>query len=262
MKILDTTPITNSARLPIKKGTLQFLQDAHKETAAATIIALIGPSYNASTVYILYGVQNSGSGSNYVISSGYAFYNGEIFTVDATSFTTVGTDTAVFNIAITQYTTNADPVTFTDTTVKNVHNIRKITVSSGASGSGIADYSAGFFLSFVIPAQVNLTGAGVTGSYPNYTIAGPTGLNPVLYAGSINVGNVASGGQDVTVTFPSVGTGLYYVMGSMISNGTAEQDATVLWNIRSRTDTSFIVHFREDVAATQNVAFEFILFKK
>jgi hypothetical protein len=263
MKLLDVTPITNSAQMPVKKGTLDFLQLAHKETTAATIIALIGSSYNPSTVYILYGpTVTSWATPNFVGVAGAAFYNGEVFQIDATSFTVTGANVPVFSVLTTQYTTNADPVTFTDATTKNVHNVRKMLIAQSASGSGVADYSMAFFLNFVIPAQVNLTGAGVTGSYPNYVIAGPTGLNPVLYAGSVNVGNVATGGQDITVTFASVGTASYYVMGSMISNGTAEQDATVLWNIRSRGTTSFIVHFREDVSATQNVAFEFILFAK
>jgi hypothetical protein len=263
MKILDITPITNTAQFPPKKGTWQFLQDAHKETTAATIIALIGPGYNPSTVYILYGpTVNSWITPNFSGVAGAAFYNGEVFQIDAASFTITGSNVPVFSINTTQYTTNADPVTFTDATTKNVHNIRKMLIAQGASGSGIADYTSAYFLSFVIPAQVNLTGAGVTGSYPNYTIAGPSGLNPAIYSGSVNVGNIATGGSDITVTFPNLGTANYIVLGSMISNGTAELDGTVLWNIRSRTATSFIVHFREDAAVTQNVAFEYILFAK
>src|SRR6185503_8165948 len=43
-------------------------------------------------------------------------------------------------IVITQYTTNADPVTFTDSVARNVHNIRSINFSSGVSGTGIFDF--------------------------------------------------------------------------------------------------------------------------
>lgn len=149
MKILDVTPITSSAQMPIKKGTLQFLQDAYKEVINAILRGTIGGSYSASTYYILHGCVNSGVGSNYVISAGAIFFNGEIYLVDAVTFTTTGGQVPVMNIVTTQYTTNADPVTFTNGVAYDVHDIRKIAISAGtASGNQYGVNSNNIFVNF------------------------------------------------------------------------------------------------------------------
>jgi hypothetical protein len=154
MKKLDVSSITDSARFPIKSGTLAFLQQAYGEALEGIIISLIGPTYNTTTMYVLSGCVNTGSGSNYTISGGYVFFNGEIYSVPSAGFSTTGTDVPVFVLYVGQFTVNADPVTFTDSSVKNVHNIRQVFVQSGASGSGLADYSAGVFMEFISGADV------------------------------------------------------------------------------------------------------------
>lgn len=141
--LIDISPISDTAQMPVKKGTIEFLQRSSKTDLSQVLIGLISlGGYNFTTPYVLYGCINTGSGATYVISAGAIYYGGEIFLVDAASFTATGSDVAILSIITTQYTTNADPVTFTDTTVHNVHNIRKVLISAGASGSGIADYSA------------------------------------------------------------------------------------------------------------------------
>lgn len=148
-KILDVTPISNTAQMPIKSGTLQFLQDAHKESLTNVIKGLIGGSYSATTYYILNGCVNTGVGSNYIISSGAIFFNGEVYDVQSTTFTTTGGQVPVMNIQTTQYTSNADPVTFTDGSVQNVHDIRSIVISAGtASGNQYGVNSTNIFVNF------------------------------------------------------------------------------------------------------------------
>jgi hypothetical protein len=222
MRILDISAVTDSAQIKIKKGTLQFLQDAHKETVAATIIALIGSSYDTSVLYVLYGCKNTGSGTSYIISAGAVFYNGEIYYVTASSFTLSGSNVALFTQVITQYTTNADPVTFTDSTSHNVHNIRQMQVNQGVSGSGVRDFSAIQVLSFTIPAQLNLTATGlgsISGTYPNLSVdvATPsyTGVK-LLWVGTITSsgGTVVKQGGVSYVSVTSVthsGTGVYVI---------------------------------------------------
>lgn len=276
MKILNTAPITNSSQFPVKKGTLAFLQLAYQEAIAAQMVSLIGPTYNPATVYVMFGVVNSGTAPSYSITAGAAFYNGEVFYIDAAAFTASGSNVAVFSIAQTQYTTDADPVTFSDAVVRNVHDIRKLVISQGASGSGIADYSALYRLSFYIPLQLNMT-APVTppyddnvlqliGSYPNYYlyVPAPNNNHEILTAGSFNVGDVPGiGGFDQTVTFGTpLTTADYYVVGTLVSNGTPEADSVVFWTIRNRLTTGFQVHFREFTNSTENIAFEYIVFKK
>lgn len=269
MKILNVTPITDSKQLKIKKGTLQFLQDANYEAFQAVVRASIGSAYNPSLVYIMFGCVNSGTGNSYDITAGAVFYNGEIYLVDATSFIAAGSNVGVFQAITTQYTNNADPVTYTDSSVGNVHNIRKFQIVQGATGSGVSDFSTAAPFSFTVNAPVNIKGTGavtVSGSYPNLTVDVPLNANryPALYAGTVNVGN-PSGGADVIVSFASLGTANYYVMGTIVSNNESTDpngDSTLIWTIRGRTTTGFILHVYERLNATQNVSFEFILFAK
>lgn len=271
MKKLSVSPISNSAQFFPKKGTLEFLQLQHRETTASTIISLIGPTYSTSTIYVLYGVVNSGTYPAYVITAGAVFYNGEIYDVDAASFTATGSNVAVFSTVQTQYATDADPCTFSDATTHNIHNIIKMQLTAGASGSGLANYSAAVFLNFSIPAQLNLIGTGqaaVIGAYPDLVVYVPaaTNLNPVLTAGTHTVGDITpTVYQEFTVTLPlNVGTANYYVMGCMISTGTPVNDCVATWTVRLRTATNFVLCVRELVSPTvvQALVFEYVVFAK
>lgn len=267
MKKLDITPISNSAQFFPKKGTLEFLQLAFQEGFTELIKSLIGPAYSGTTVYVLRGVINSGTAPTYTTTEGVVFYGGEFFLIDAASFTAGGSDVAVFSIVTTQYTTDADPCTFSDASTHNIHDIRKMQLTAGASGSGLANLSQAFYMNFIIPAQLNLTGAGqavVSGGYPNLVVTVPnsTNLNPVLFAGSYNVGDVLVQ-QSFAVSFgTTLATANYYVIGSFVSNGTPLDDATITWAFHNRLTTGFTLDCRETAAVTQNVAFEYIIFAK
>jgi hypothetical protein len=139
MKILNISDISSSNAMPIKSGTLQFLQDAHKETIAGLVTNIL-PNPITGTVYILSGCVNSGTGSVYNISAGVIYYNGEIFNFDGISFTLTGLEKAYARIETTQYITNADPVQFTDGVNRNVHNIRKFVVENTITSSGLPEF--------------------------------------------------------------------------------------------------------------------------
>jgi len=134
MKILDNSDITNTAQLPIKKGTIAFLQDSHKETIISLFKAMVGSTYNVLTPYVLFGLEDSGSGLSHNISEGAIVILGEIFQVDAVAFTSASGEVPYLNFIVDQYTTDADPVTFTDLSVHDVHNIRKYEIVSATSG--------------------------------------------------------------------------------------------------------------------------------
>jgi len=141
MKKIITSGITTAVGMPIKSGTVEHLQAAYQEALTALARTNI-LSYDASKIYVLYGCVNSGSGSNFVISAGAVFFNGEIYLVPAATFTTSGGNVAIGTITTTYFTaTNADPVEFTDAILRSVHEIRQIVISSGTSGSGTANYS-------------------------------------------------------------------------------------------------------------------------
>ena len=139
MKILNISDISSSNAMPVKSGTLQFLQDAHKETVAGLITNIL-PNPISGTVYIISGCVNLGMGSVYNISAGVIYYNGEIFNFDGASFTLTGLQKAYARIETTQYITNADPVQFTDGVNRNVHNIRKFVIENTITSSGLPEY--------------------------------------------------------------------------------------------------------------------------
>src|ERR1700744_3056625 len=100
MKRIDTSFITDAARMPFAAKSLSFLQDSYKEVIDAIVKGLV--SYTNGTVLVLYGCQVSGS-NPHSLSEGAIYYNdgtsdiGEIYLVDAnSSITTTGGQTLVW----------------------------------------------------------------------------------------------------------------------------------------------------------------------
>jgi hypothetical protein len=138
MNKVDTSNETSTLWSVEKVETRKFLQDANIEAFKHVILKNIGSTYDPTKVYVLYGVANSTSPSTYTISAGAVFYSGEIFTVDAVTFTAV--NTAVAKIVTTNDPV-ADPTLFSDNATRNIHNIRKVVISDAVSGTGIADFA-------------------------------------------------------------------------------------------------------------------------
>lgn len=207
MRILDPTIISNTKQFPVKKGTLTFLQDAYKETLSAILQAIIGVNnYNGAKVYILYGCVNSGTYPIYSITAGAVFFLGEIFFVDAASFTASGSNVAVFSVVTTQYTgAAADPVTFTDGTVNSVHNIRKMLIAQGASGStlfaGSGDYTDGIFYRFDLDDYVNAQVLVETTRAQTIEFALLAAINTINGAWTLrsNIADIVKAGGDGTI---------------------------------------------------------------
>lgn len=141
MKKLQTSDITTTVAMPIKGGTLEFLQLSYREALKALAVNLIGGTDDSLRFFVLYGCVNTGSGLSYIISAGAIYYSGEIYLVPAATFTASGAQVAVGNIVLTQYTSSADPVTFTDGSSKNVHNIYQIVFTAGTAASTLLDFT-------------------------------------------------------------------------------------------------------------------------
>jgi hypothetical protein len=138
MKRILSSSITSTAKQPLIKGSLDFLQDSYKEVINALANGLI--TYTANDVIKIYGCDVSGSGP-YAVTAGAIYYNGEVYLVDAASgLTPGGGQTVVWSIVATFDA--IDPVTFSDLSTHSVHKIYKIGLIVGVSGSGIADYNA------------------------------------------------------------------------------------------------------------------------
>lgn len=141
MKKIKTTDIGGGSGMPVKKGTMQHLQDAYREIVEATIRARIGDSYDTTKAYLLYGLKRTGSGLVFNVTAGALFFNGEVYIVDAFSFTAAGGQTAVGTITTTFFSDPiADPTRFTDGSDHDIHEIRKIVFSSAVAGSGDIDF--------------------------------------------------------------------------------------------------------------------------
>lgn len=216
MRKIDESKITSDKSMFFKQGTWTHLQKAYKEITEETIKSLIGSSYDATKVYVLNGCVNSGSGSSFNISAGSVFYAGEVYLVDATTFTTSGGNVAVGTITTTNNTTDysADPCLFTDGTYENVHNIRKFVIASGAVGSGTKAYADFNFY----PFKNNYTKYtnGVTSAYTTITNQSQLQYNDGRLVTYVNA--------DYTGTIPIdtpifVAAGFTFVNNDMLSGG-------------------------------------------
>jgi hypothetical protein len=132
MKKIKTTDITTSAAMPVKQGTLDHLQSAYTEILASLYLA-INNNFIGGT---LWGCKLTQAGSNWSITAGAVYNNGEIYLCDAASGT-LGVGESIFgNLTTTNLTAaNADPVQFSNGSSYNVHEIRKFVWVSGTTGS-------------------------------------------------------------------------------------------------------------------------------
>lgn len=143
MKKIDTSNVTSSSRQPLLGRSVTHLQEGSAESLDAIAQKVIG-KYTANDVVILYGCINSGStsgaGNPFSVSAGAVYYNGEIYTTNAVSGNFTGTNVIVGTLTTTYQ--SGDPVTMTDGTLKNVHQVRTFVISQAASGSGTKDHTA------------------------------------------------------------------------------------------------------------------------
>lgn len=144
MKRLLTNAISATNAFAPNAATLDFLQDQTMEAINGLLSAIL-PNPAADTVYILSGCHNTGSGSNYVLSAGVLYYNGEIFNFAGNSFTCGVTELPFASIVIDESYTNANGVSgstdFTDAIPRNVHVTRKIQIANSATGSGLPQFN-------------------------------------------------------------------------------------------------------------------------
>ncbi len=147
---LGTDP---NGQQPFTAPSLLFLQQAYQEAIDAICRS---KGFLQTKIYVLYGCVNSTfGGSTFTISAGAVYYAGEIFLVDAVTFTQAMGQTAVGSLVVTNPA--PDPTTFEDGINRNVHDVRKIVVASGVSGTGITGNSNSDFNNW-INEQWNVVG--------------------------------------------------------------------------------------------------------
>lgn len=121
MKRIDTTQIVDpTSEQPFTGKSLSFKQDYDAENFAAMVKAFIiqnKGSYSLTIPYVISGC--AVTDSNKDVAAGEIFYGGNFFTTTALNGTT---NTAQFVLTKSQDAT-ADPVEFTDGSMKTVHDI-------------------------------------------------------------------------------------------------------------------------------------------
>jgi hypothetical protein len=134
MKKLVTSNIVEGVR---KLGAVKAFFE-HMESAYITAISdlVVGLAASSSAPVSLYGVVNSGSGSNFNISAGAIFHNGEVFTIPAFSGNAPGGQVPTLRLIETK-----QQLVYTDGSNQDTLNTRTYVWQFGAAGSGLANFS-------------------------------------------------------------------------------------------------------------------------
>lgn len=204
MKRISTDQIVSpTSRQPFTGRSLTFLQDAQDDDKAAIIEALIITnlgSYSLTVPYVISGCVVSDAGKD--VTAGEIFYGGKFFEVVAVNGVT---NVAQFVLTKTQDAT-ADPLEFTDATLKNVHDIYKY-VGTDTATPGDFDSSelTSMYASSKIRTEIfdatsnNITGGslqsltGMTYSTPN---DGITRTWQIIYTG---LSSTAGGNDQIDI---------------------------------------------------------------
>jgi len=220
MKKVLSNGITSSSQQPYTKKTHEWYNSMASEAAEALVKALIPASAYTGKLVILSGCKLTGTNPGArTVSGGWVWYDGEIFRVNADSFTTSGSEIGVWSIDTTS--TN---LTFSDSASKPVHQERTFVISNGLAGSGLFDedesVSKGPYLM-------------------DYAIVAPS----TFYTGTGGVGLAFPNKQSDTMNWYNTTTGIF--------NPKAEgyYQLTVQLNVRPiaiTENTQFDVHFQKN----------------
>lgn len=237
MKKINTTPITTGSAMPFKSGSLEHLQSAYQEPLIDIVQTFEArndtegfPNY--TTPVIMYGCRRTGLG----VSQGVVAYGTELYRAQAVNITLGFGEVVVGTITTTYFTgTNADPVTFSDSTNNNVHEIREIVWSAGISGSGDFDFD-----------NCLMWGRWVDVTYSASYLSAATG-NWTIPAGAANW----------QVRWKQVGRTViidFYVFNSTLSSNTASITLSLPFNADFLKDHHALCYYQNPAATPQSGA--------
>ena len=206
-KNLITTNILGSVKAPLTKAALDTLQANFKEIPASIARGVLG-SYTTGNVIIWEGfiitlstVTTTNDTATW--TAGTVYYNGEFYQV------TAGTLTKTSGVFLYSIIDSLITAQFSDGNSYNWLETKTITITSGTSGTGIADYAAATVKSLVSlwKSSSSTAGATVTSSAGVVTISA---LNTKwIKKGNVCILNYQIGlnfdssvTKDFTITFP------------------------------------------------------------
>lgn len=176
MKKLDWTAVTASNGLVFEEQTFEHMNNGHKDSYISFVKANIPSAMHTGKLVILYGCVDSGTHPARNLSAGAVYYNGEIYQVDAASFTTTGLQIGIWTLVdVDSGSTESTIKTATSSFLSHVLVNSKFVFAAGASLSGTFDedsssvvrYDTGIETIYTktttsngVAMSVNVTGAG------------------------------------------------------------------------------------------------------
>lgn len=185
-------------------GSIPFLQDGIAESIWSMLLGLIG-SYTMNDLIVLDGIVHTitNSGNTDTWTKGAIGYNGEIYTVDAGTVTKTGGQTFIFQL-LNSFSGTLDPIIFTDNSSASVHQVRKITILAGNTGTGIADYNGATvkkYIDLMTGSWVSLSSSLVNGFTATFIRYKLDHFGNVTIQGRVSSG--VSSGSDFITSLPS-----------------------------------------------------------
>ena len=259
-----------SVGFPLETNILDKLQEAFFLMNAFGAIA--------GNFTIISGCQVSGSN----VSNGTVYINGELLefrggvvqtnvriieTVEALEFE----DTNMNDVIYTRYVTfgTATTNTFPWASFRRGLETKEIAAQLADKVSNAA--LAG--LSNLVNSMNSKLGTIETGAnkniQPNWTqgdtskadyIRNKPEIISILHKGTLVIGDLTKTDDTFTISFPSLGTNNYVVVGSLVSRGKEwNEDNDVFWMVRNKQYGSFELLLREITKDTQNLSFDYVL---
>ena len=166
MKNVLSTGITSSSQQPYTKTTHEWYNAMSKDVAEAFVKSLIPSSAYTGKLVILSGCELTGTNPGLrTVSDGWVWYSGEIFRVNAGTFTT-----GVGEVGVWSINTVATNLTFSDGASKPVHQEKTLVLSNGESGSGLFDENSNSILNIESVSLVQGNDSSSIGVATDYII--------------------------------------------------------------------------------------------
>ena len=256
-KNLITTNILGSVKAPLTKAALDTLQANFKEIPASIARGVLG-SYTTGNVIIWEGfiitlstVTTTNDTATW--TAGTVYYNGEFYQV------TAGTLTKTSGVFLYSIIDSIITAQFSDGNTYNWLETKTITITSGTSGTGIADYAAATVkpLNSLWNASTSTAGALATSSAGTVSIAGlvnrwikKTNICFFNYQISVNFSNTV--GKDFFVSMPLPILAINTISNSSIVNfaGSASDSYIALSQVNYITNKLEITFYSTQMPST------------
>lgn len=142
MKKINTTNVSSTKRQPFLGRSVRHLKEGTMETVNSLARSVI-PTYNTGDVIILWGclvtVGSPTAAGACTITAGAVYYNGEVYECAGFSAVITGSNVVVGTLTTTYQ--SGDPVTMSDSSTANVHEIVTMNLTQALTGTADKDFS-------------------------------------------------------------------------------------------------------------------------